>query len=120
MGKKVLVADDDPGMIKILTHILEMEDCEVSSALDGEAALQGVREIQPDVLIIDMNMPKMDGLDVLRKLSGEQGTPVPAILLTAQDPEDLAGVLAGLPHVVHLEKPFELDKLLGVLQRLLG
>lgn len=89
MKRNVLVVDDDELTIEILTMILDLEEFEVSVARDGLAALERVAERRPDVIVLDMRMPGLDGLEVCRRLKSDPVTAeVPVIALTGQDGED--------------------------------
>ncbi len=115
--KTVLIADDDPNMIMILKHILESEGFRVLKENDGLAALETARNEKPDLVILDLMMPQLDGLGVLMRLYGED-TPfeAPAILLTAQDPSEYKDLAEAFGAVRFLEKPFELDQFLEVIR----
>lgn len=115
--RTVLIADDDPNMIMILKHILESEGFRVLQENDGLAALETARNEKPDLVILDLMMPQLDGLGVLLRLYGEDppfGSP--AILLTAQDPGEYKDLAEAFGAVRFLEKPFELDVFMKVVQ----
>ncbi|MBI3457341.1 MAG: response regulator, partial [Candidatus Rokubacteria bacterium] len=95
---RILVADDNPMNLDILETRLAAHGYEVLTASDGEAALALARSSQPDLILLDVMMPKLDGLDVCRQLRGDPSLPfVPIILVTAKgDPKDIvAGLEAG-------------------------
>jgi two-component system alkaline phosphatase synthesis response regulator PhoP len=105
--RRVLIVDDDPLILDVLTTILDLEDLEVRSAPDGEAALDRLAEELPDVVVCDVMMPGIDGLEVCRRIKTNAATAdVPVILLTARDrAEDrAAGEAAGCD--AYLTKPF--------------
>jgi len=111
--KTVLIADDDPGMRMILEHILTSEGYAVIQADNGRTALEMAQLKQPDLMILDMNMPFLEGMDVLRRLRNlEPPLEYPAILLTAGDPAELKEPAEALGAVKFLEKPFEVEELL--------
>lgn len=83
---KVLAADDDRGLLDVLSMILEDAGHSVATARDGQHALQQIRAQRPDVLIADVNMPILDGFSLIRRLR-DQGDPLPVILLTARNHE---------------------------------
>ena len=120
MKRRVLVVDDDELILQILTTILDMEDFEVRTVETGEDALAAVEEELPDVVVLDVMMPGMDGLEVCTRLRAEPETKdVPVILLTARgDPEDRQrGLDAGAD--AYLTKPFsplELIRIIGTLE----
>jgi DNA-binding response OmpR family regulator len=82
---RVLIAEDEPNIVESLTFILKRSGFEVRSATDGEAALSALRSDRPDVMILDVMLPKMNGFDVLKTLRGEDGLrDLPVVLLTAK------------------------------------
>jgi DNA-binding response OmpR family regulator len=88
MGNKgrILVVDDDPHAVEILTRMLEREGYECLSADGGESALQTLRENPVDVLLLDVMMPEMDGLQVCERLQADEDLrQIPIMLLTARD-----------------------------------
>ena len=114
--KTVLIADDDPNMIMIIKHILESEGFRVLQENDGLAALETARVEKPDLVILDLMMPQLDGLGVLMRLYGEDPPfRSPAILLTAQDPGEYKDLAESFGAVRFLEKPFDLDEFVKVI-----
>jgi DNA-binding response OmpR family regulator len=114
--RRVVVADDERDIAGLLTMNLEMEGYDVETVYDGAAALDAVRTSRPDFVLLDVMMPKMNGLDVLQALKADADTAdIPVIMLTAKaGDEDLwAGWSAGASY--YLTKPFELDELLRYL-----
>ena len=83
---RVLVVDDEPRMIRFIRMNLELEGWEVVEATDGQAALNKVRDSLPDVVILDVMMPELDGFETLRLL--REISPIPVIMLTAKGEED--------------------------------
>lgn len=105
--RRVLIVDDDPLILDVLGTILDLEDLEVVAADGGEAALAEVAADPPDVIVLDVMMPGIDGLEVCRRLKDDPATAaIPVILLTARDrAEDrAAGAAAGCD--AYLTKPF--------------
>ncbi|MDQ3327111.1 MAG: response regulator transcription factor [Chloroflexota bacterium] len=85
---KVLIADDDADLLDILAYSLQREGFEVVSALDGRQALARVATEQPDLAVLDVNMPEVDGFEVCRRLREESSIPI--IMLTSRgDDEDI-------------------------------
>ena len=82
----ILVVDDEPRMISFMRMNLEIEGCRVISATNGREALDRARDDLPDVILLDIMMPGMDGFEVLRRL--RESSAVPVIVLTAKDDED--------------------------------
>lgn len=81
-GARILVADDDPEMLKATTFLLESRGYQVFTAPDGEEALTKIEEEKPDLLILDLLMPVMDGFEVCKRLK-EQGNKIPVLVLSA-------------------------------------
>ncbi|MFN6120529.1 MAG: response regulator transcription factor [Actinomycetes bacterium] len=118
MGATVRVVDDDRAIRESLARALELEGYGVELASDGAVALAAIRDRRPDVAILDVMMPNIDGLTVCRVLRAERDR-LPILMLTArtETPDRVAGLDAGADD--YLPKPFELDELLARLRALL-
>ncbi|HVF20807.1 MAG TPA: response regulator [Mycobacteriales bacterium] len=104
----VLVVDDDPVIQKLLQVNFEMEGYDVITAGDGEEGLAKAQAEHPDAVVLDVMMPKMDGLEVARRLKGDDATKaIPIILLSAkaQQADVQAGQATGADE--YLTKPFD-------------
>ena len=103
-AQRVLVVDDESKIREILRHYLEDDGYEVAEAADGDAALRVARDVAPDLVVLDVMMPGIDGIEVLRVLRSESDVPV--ILLTARTEEvdKLVGLSVGADDYV--TKPF--------------
>ncbi|MFT4300067.1 MAG: response regulator transcription factor [Aeromicrobium sp.] len=115
---RVLVVDDEPNIAELLQMALRYEGWDVSTAGTGRAAVDAAREIGPDAIILDMMLPDVDGLEVLRRIRAL--TPdVPVVFLTARDAvEDrIHGLTAGGDDYV--TKPFSLEEVVARLRGLL-
>jgi two-component system, OmpR family, alkaline phosphatase synthesis response regulator PhoP len=86
MGKKILVADDDPKVVEVMKLYLNRDGYQVLTAGDGRRTLKAVRELHPDLVVLDLMMPDLDGLDVCRVLRTESHVPI--IMLTARSTEN--------------------------------
>lgn len=84
-GKKILIVDDDKNVIEILSLYLKKDNFSVLTASNGEQALSKTKDFAPDLIILDIMMPKIDGLEVLKKL--RKDNEVPIILLSAKGEE---------------------------------
>lgn len=116
----VLVADDDQSVRTMLRALLQSEGYDVHEASDGEQALEVITSRSPDVIVLDVKMPRMDGLGVLRKLQSEGSESRRVVMLTgATEEEDyLRGWGAGADDYV--AKPFEPETLLTAVARVLS
>jgi two-component system response regulator MprA len=114
----ILVVDDDAPIRRMLGRTLEAEGYAVEAAGDGGAALASVERSVPDLLVLDVAMPGLDGLAVCRRLRAK-GLGVPVLLLTARDsvPDRVAGLDAGADD--YLVKPFATEELLARVRALL-
>jgi two-component system response regulator MprA len=115
---RVLVVDDEPALRDALESSLAFEGYEVTTASDGLEALDAVAAQQPDLVLLDIMMPRMDGLTAVRRLRG-RGDTVPVLMLTARDAvgDRVTGLDVGADD--YLAKPFELDELLARVRALL-
>src|SRR5437867_466961 len=102
--KTVLVVDDEPGIVRIARDYLEHSGFTVATAGDGAAALRAFRQYQPDLVVLDLGLPEVDGLDVTREV--RRTSAVPIIMLTARNEEvdKLVGLELGADD--YLTKPF--------------
>jgi diguanylate cyclase (GGDEF)-like protein len=114
MSERVLVADDDPDILSVVKVNFELEGFQVDTAVDGEDALMKSTANPPDVIVLDIMMPRMDGLTALHRLRGQASTAnVPIILLTARGlPEDrVRGLELGADD--YITKPFDINELVA-------
>jgi two-component system, OmpR family, response regulator len=115
---RVLVVDDEPSICELLSMALRYEGWDVRTASDGTAAVRTAREFRPDTVVLDVMLPDMDGLEVLRRLRADAPL-LPVVFLTARDAiEDrIAGLTAGGDDYV--TKPFSLEEVAARLRGLL-
>jgi two-component system KDP operon response regulator KdpE len=113
----ILVVDDEPRMISFMRMNLEIEGCRVISATNGREALDRARDDLPDVILLDIMMPGMDGFEVLRRL--RESSAVPVIVLTAKDDEDdrIRGLELGADD--YMGKPFSQRELVSRIRAVL-
>lgn len=113
----ILVVDDDPEIVSFLKRGLTYEGYTVDTAGDGAEALAKAREREPDLVVLDVMMPGMDGIEVSRRL--RQGSEVPILMLTAKGTvsDRVAGLDSGADD--YLVKPFSFDELLARIRALL-
>ncbi len=120
MRKKILIVDDEPDIVEFVEYNLKREQFETFSASDGSAALRAVREQQPDLVLLDLMLPGIDGLEVCRRLKASTETEqVPIIMLTAKGEE--ADVVTGLEIGAddYVSKPFSMRLLLARIRAVL-
>jgi two-component system, OmpR family, response regulator MprA len=117
-GARVLVVDDDPQLREALSRALELDDYQVATANNGAQALEAISARRPDVVVLDVMMPYVGGLDVCRTLR-ERKDRLPILVLTARDEvgDRVAGLDAGADD--YLTKPFALEELRARLRALL-
>ncbi len=115
--ERVLVVDDDRTLRRMLERTLTAEGFEVTVALDGGAALIAAERAAPDVIVLDVAMPALDGLSVCRRLRAK-GLPTPILMLTARDAvcDRVAGLESGADD--YLVKPFAIQELIARLRAL--
>ena len=111
---RVLVVEDDAEIADALRRSLRLEGYDVRLAADGEAALDETRDFQPDLMVLDLGLPKLDGLEVARRVRSEGDVPI--LMLTARDAV-VEGLDAGADD--YLVKPFEREELLARLRAML-
>lgn len=120
MGNRVLVVDDEPEVVSVIREALTSEGFSVLSARDGAECLRKVESGQPDLVILDVNMPGMNGFKTLHALRENEDTRnLPVVMLTVRDErgDELAGLLAGAD--LYLKKPCDMRRLIAGVKRLL-
>jgi len=120
MAAKILVADDEPCITTIVSRKLRNAGFEVLVATDGQEAFDLAMAEQPNLLITDLQMPLMSGLEVCARLTAERPDPIPALLLTAKGFELQQDEVDRLPILQVVTKPFSLRELLVTVQSALG
>jgi len=120
MPQRVLVVDDHPPTVRLIQNALEQEGFSVIAATNGAECLIAVHQDSPDVVILDVIMPVMDGLQTLRVLRENEATKaLPVIVLSVRDSDQdvLDGWRIGAD--LYLTKPFKLDDLLAAVKRII-
>ena len=115
----VLIADDEPHVVQLVRATLEDDRVAVIEAFDGQHALDAAEAMHPDVVFLDVNMPRLDGLEVCRRLRRDPafaGTTIVMLTAAAQADDVARGLAAGANH--YLTKPFSPVALLGLLEQL--
>ncbi|MEX0747871.1 MAG: sigma-54 dependent transcriptional regulator, partial [Rhodothermales bacterium] len=114
----ILVVDDEPSIRRTLREILEYEKFEVDEAVDGEEALQKMRETQYDLVMLDVKMPKRDGMEVLQKARDEMPE-VPIIMISGHGTIETAVEATKLGAFDFIEKPPDLNRMLVTIRNAL-
>lgn len=110
MPSKVLLVDDEREFVQTLSERLLMRDMGSAVAYDGESALQLIKEDEPDVMILDLRMPGIDGIEVLRRV--KQNNPkVEVIILTGHGSDADRDICMELGAYAYLQKPVDIDEL---------
>jgi DNA-binding response OmpR family regulator len=120
MAKKILVIDDEPELVKAITVRLQASGYEVIFAYDGQEGIDKAEEIKPDLILLDIIMPKKDGWEVCKNLKSNPTTKgIPILICTASGQRDLEKrcTAAGADEVI--KKPFETAELLELVNKLL-
>jgi DNA-binding response OmpR family regulator len=115
MPPRVLLVDDEPELVQTLAERLRMRNVDTAVALSGEEALSSLKHDEPEVMILDLRMPGMDGIEVLRRTKKDHPT-VEVIILTAHGTERDAALTRELGAYAYLEKPMEIGHLMKVVQ----
>lgn len=102
--RTVLVVDDEPEIVRLLRDYLERAGFSVDTATDGEAALRAARRRRPDLVILDLNLPRLDGLDVARSLRRDGDVPIIMLTARTEETDRVAGLELGADDYV--VKPF--------------
>lgn len=118
---KLLIVDDEKDLVETLTFRLEANDYEVIKAFDGQDGLDKAKKEKPDLIILDLMLPKMDGYKVCGLLKADaRYSKVPIILFTARAQESDKKMGEDVGANAYITKPFEPQVLLGKIKELLG
>jgi two-component system alkaline phosphatase synthesis response regulator PhoP len=120
MTKTILVVDDDPSIVHLLKEDLEIEGYRILQAYDGQDALQLAMKFKPHLIVLDVNMPLINGLKALEYLRESRETKrIPVLFLTGEATVNVAPALTTAPRVAHVKKPIDLDDLNSLVRQLL-
>ncbi len=111
VGVRVLVVEDERNLVGLLRGYLEREGYEVSEAVDGPAGLEAVRDVDPDVVILDWMLPGLDGVELLRRMRRFSEAYVIMLSARSEEADRLAGLYSGADD--YLTKPFSPDELVA-------
>jgi len=112
---KVLMVDDEEDFVKTLAERMKMRDLDSDVALDGEQALRLVEDQVPDVMVLDLKMPGIDGMEVLRRVR-KAYPQVQVVILTGHGSEKDEAEAKRLGAFAYLRKPVQIEKLIGTLR----
>ena len=119
--KRVLICDDDPVILRLLEVNLELEGYDVLIAHHGEEALEIASRELPDLVILDIMMPRLDGYQTCQKLKAQPSTEdIPVVFLSAKAQQSDIEKGKGFGVADYLTKPFDPNDLLDVVERLVG
>lgn len=115
---KLLVVDDEPNIVELLSMSLRYAGFEVETAVNGNDAVKAAQSFRPDLILLDVMLPDLDGFDVLRRLRGE-GAKVPVLFLTAKDATEdkVKGLTIGADD--YITKPFSLEEVIARIRAVL-
>ena len=118
MKNKILIVDDEPDVIEFLKKRLEASDFDVVSAGDGVEGLEKAREMKPDLILLDVIMPRKDGFKMLGELRSDETTcGIPVIMLTAKGEADSIFRGQELGAMDYIIKPFQFEELLKFIRK---
>jgi len=113
-GAKVLVVDDDAALVGTLTWILKEQGCQVVAVPDGQSLLERLGDECPDLVLLDIMMPKVNGLQLLERIRNEpRWRDLPVLMISSMDPEDGTAKALGLGASDFVSKPFRVKELLA-------
>ena len=121
MSHRVLIVDDEPNIVISLEFLLKREGFAMSVARDGEAALAAIRSERPDLVVLDVMMPKLDGYAVLQAVRADPelaGTRILMLTAKGREAEQKKGLALGAD--AYMPKPFSTHELIANVRRLLG
>ncbi len=117
---RLLLVDDEPDLVQMVSVRLKAAGYEVSTAYDGQEALDKVKQARPDLMILDLMLPKLDGYKVCRLLKFDERTKsIPILIFTARAQVEDVTLATECGADAYLTKPFEAKALLGKIQELL-
>jgi len=121
MAKKILIVDDEPQLVEMVKMRLEASGYEIISAHDGQEGLDKAKKEKPDLIILDLMLPKIDGYKVCRMLKfDEKYKKIPIILFSARAQEEDKKMGEEVGADTYITKPFDPKVLLGKIQELLN
>ena len=117
---KLLTVDDSPSVRKLVEFTLKAKGFKVTPAGDGQEALELMAKEQFDAVILDINMPRMDGLELLKKMKGDDAfASIPVVMLTTEGQDEDKDKAVALGATAYIVKPFKPTQLLGLIEKIL-
>jgi two-component system, OmpR family, alkaline phosphatase synthesis response regulator PhoP len=120
MGKKILVVDDEPDLLKVTLLRLKKTGYEVYSGTDGQEALDMARRVIPDLIILDVYLPVLNGDEVAKILKKDDKLKHIPIILISATTVTLGNLAGESGAVAYFSKPFESENLVGIIEKTLG
>jgi two-component system chemotaxis response regulator CheY len=120
MKRRILIVDDSPSVRKLVQFTLKSKGFQVTSAEDGMEALEIMAETEFDAIILDINMPRMDGLKFLQEMRPGEGHSTPVIVLTTEGLEEDRDRAMELGATAYMIKPFKPTELLSFVDKMLA
>ncbi len=117
MAKTILVVEDSPDISRLLEHILRQEGYQTVVVDDGPAGWEAFQNLRPDLVLLDVNLPGLSGLELCQQIKRVSETPVVMLTVQAETEAVRRGLRAGAD--AYLAKPFEIDQLLAVVEHAL-
>lgn len=117
---RVLIVDDEPNIVISLDFLMKQQGYETATAADGRAALSEADRFHPDLVLLDITLPELDGFQVCERLRAEHGSEMGIIMLTARGREAEVAKGLALGADAYVTKPFSTRDLVGTVHKLLG
>ncbi|OGR93310.1 MAG: hypothetical protein A2992_05835 [Elusimicrobia bacterium RIFCSPLOWO2_01_FULL_59_12] len=120
MTPRILVIDDDPSLVHLMRADLEEEGYDVLTGYDGQVAIKLARTEQPDLIVLDVNMPMTNGLlaaQTIRKTAETKNIPI--IMLSGEASEKIFPLIQEMGRMMHIKKPVDLDELNSLVRQVL-
>jgi len=116
MGQKILIVDDQFGIRILLNEVLQKEGYTTFQAANGPQALEIAKEHAPDLVLLDMKIPGMDGIEILRRMK-EYDKSIAVIIMTAYGELDMIQQAKDLGAITHFAKPFDIDDIRSIVKK---
>ena len=119
MGKKILAVDDSSSIRKMVEFTLKSKGFKVTTAVDGQEALEFLAKELPDAVILDINMPRMDGFEFLKKIKSDDAySALPVMMLTTEGQDEDRETAQSLGAGHYIVKPFKPSELIAAVEKL--